>query len=349
MIMLASCAHDGLPDGALNFSGVDPALTVQPTQVMVLGTVHLSRHDDTLSQNDLEPLIERLAAYRPDVITVENSSGMTCHRARAFVREHEGYAENYCFDGAPFRKESGLSVAEASFQARQALSDWPEAPTAAQRRALAAAFIASEDPDSALVQWLRLNEADRMARDGLGPQSVALLNARSGSLNESRSIAARLAARLGLERVFPADDHGSYFRTEDDQAAYGARIETLWRGDGEPCGAHVEAAKAKLTGGDLLGAYRDYNSVDYQRGQMECDWTRTMNDSEPDRYGRQYTMGWQARNLRMVSLIMDAAKTDPGGRVLSIVGVSHKPYFEAYLDQMHDVEIVSTDTVLKSP
>ena len=30
-----------------------------------------------------------------------------------------------------------------------------------------------------------------------------------------------------------------------------------------------------------------------------------------------------------------------------IVGASHKPYFEAYLDQMHDVEVVSTDEILK--
>ena len=67
--------------------------------------------------------------------------------------------------------------------------------------------------------------------------------------------------------------------------------------------------------------------------------------THPEAYGRRYTMGWQARNLRMTALIMTAATTEPGGRVLSIVGASHKPYFEAYLDQMHDVEIVSTDTV----
>ena len=71
-----------------------------------------------------------------------------------------------------------------------------------------------------------------------------------------------------------------------------------------------------------------------------------MNDDEPERYGRKYTMAWEARNLRMVSLIMDAATTKPGGRVLSIVGATHKPYQEAYLDQMQDVKIVNTDTVL---
>jgi len=336
---LVSCGNNN----SLNFSGVDPALTVPPTQIMVLGTVHLSNYRDDLTVDDLEPLLDRLEAYAPDVITIENSSGKTCNRVRTYPREHVRYT---CFDGAPFREESGLSISEASFQAGKALLNWPDAPTTAQRRSLAAAFIASEEPESALVQWLRLDNKERVPGDGLGPKSVELLNTRSQALNESNSIAARLAARLGLERVFYADDRGSYLRADGEREAYGARVLELWPGEGDPCLIHFNSFKAKLTGGDLLGAYREFNSKDYQRRQMDCDWKRTMNDAEPEQYGRKYTMGWQARNLRMVSLIMTAALTEPGGRVLSIVGASHKPYFEAYLNQMHDIEIIETDTVL---
>ena len=339
---LASCGNND----SLNFSGVDPALTVPPTQIMVLGTTHLSNYRNDLTLNDLDPLLDRLDKYAPDVITIENSSGMTCNRVRAYPREHAGIADSYCLDGAPFREESGLSIAEGSYQARIALKNWPEAPTAAQRRALAAALIASEESASAVVQWFRLDERDRVAADGLGPKSVELLNELSQSLNESNSIAARLAARLGLERLFYADDHGSYIYAAGEKEAYGARVSELWPGEDDPCQAHFKSPGIKLIGGDVLGAYRELNDVDYQRTQISCDWKRTMNDDEPEKYGRQYTMGWEARNLRMVSLIMTAAVTEPGGRVLSIVGASHKPYFEAYLDQMHDVEIVNTDTVL---
>jgi len=341
-IILASCSNND----SLNFSGVDPALTVPPTQIMVLGTSHLSNYREDLTLEDLDPLMDRLEAYAPDVITIENSSGMTCNRARAYPLEHAGYAEGYCFDGAPFREESGLTVAEGSFIARKALNEWPDAPTAAQRRSLAAAFIASEEPASALVQWLRLDSVERMAGDGLGQKSVEFLNTRSQNLNESYSIAARLAARRGLERLFYADDHGSYFFADGEREAYGARVSELWPGEDDPCQAHFKSPETKLVGGDVLGAYREFNDMDYQRTQMSCDWKRTMNDAEPEAYGRQYTMGWQARNLRMTALIMTAATTEPGGRVLSIVGASHKPYFEAYLNQMHDVEIVNTDTVL---
>ena len=342
-LLLASCGSDD----SLGFSGVDPALTVPPTQVMVLGTAHLAGYKDDLTLEDLEPLMERLEVYAPDIITIEGSSGMTCNRARAYPREHEGYADGYCFDGEPYRAESGLSVSEGSFRARNALLDWSNTPTAAERRQLAASFLASEEPESALVQWLRIDADDKVAGDGLGPLSVAFLERYGQSLNESRSIAARLAARRGLERVYYADDHGSFLEADGEEEAYGARISELWPQEGDPCGDHYAGPDEKLIGGDLLGAYRDYNDRVYGRKTMDCDWKRTMNDDEPEKYGRRYTLGWQARNLRMVSLIVSAAINEPGGKVLSIVGASHKPYFEAYLDQMHDIEVVSTDEILQ--
>ena len=340
-LILASCGSDD----SSGFSGVDPALTVPPTQVMILGTPHLSGYKDDLTLDDLEPLLERLEAYAPDIITTEDSSGMTCNRARTYPREHEGYADGYCFDGAPYRAESGLSVSEGSFRARNALLNWPDTPTVADRRQLAAAFIASEEVASAFVQWLRLGNDDRVAGNGLGPLSVALLERYGELLNETSSIAARLAARRGLERVYYADDHGSYL--DADAEAYGARISELGPPEGAPCWDHFAGPREKLLGGDLLGAYRDYNDRAHGRKTMDCDWKLRMNDDAPEKYGRQYTLSWQARNLRMVSLIVSAATNEPGGKVLSVVGASHKPYFEAYLDQMHDIEVVSTDEILK--
>ena len=342
VLALAACGQND----SLDFSGVDPALTVPPTQIMVLGTAHLYNYENNLSLNDLEPLLERLEAYAPDIVTIENSPGMTCQRARSYPREHAGYADVYCFDGGPYRAESGLSLSQGSFQAREALLDWPDTPTAAERRQLASYFLASEEPVSALVQWLQLDEVDRVAGDGLGPASVEVLNRLGQSMDESTSIAARLAARQGLERVFYADDHGSFLDAEGDSEAYGARLNELWSQEGDPCQSRSDTAIAKLTGGDILGAYRDYNSQAYMIKAIDCDLRLTMNDDEPERYGRKYTMAWEARNLRMVSLIMDAATIKPGGRVLSIVGATHKPYQEAYLDQMQDVKIVNTDTVL---
>lgn len=37
----------------------------------------------------------------------------------------------------------------------------------------------------------------------------------------------------------------------------------------------------------------------------------------------------------------------PGSRLLAIVGASHKGYYEAYLNQMHDVKLTDATTVLR--
>ena len=60
-----------------------------------------------------------------------------------------------------------------------------------------------------------------------------------------------------------------------------------------------------------------------------------------------YVGYWETRNLRMVANIRDVLGLHPGSRMLAIVGASHKGYYEAYLNQMHDVQLVSTDAVLR--
>ena len=107
-----------------------------------------------------------------------------------------------------------------------------------------------------------------------------------------------------------------------------------------------ELAAANIVEGEVLSAYRFYNDPATQRAAIDNDFRKAMNDGEGEQYGRAYNSWYQVRNLRMVSNIVAAGANAPGGRVLSVVGASHKPYFEAYLDLMHDIELVGTDTIL---
>ena len=49
----------------------------------------------------------------------------------------------------------------------------------------------------------------------------------------------------------------------------------------------------------------------------------------------------------MVANICATFGSRPGARVLNIVGNSHKAYYDAYLNLMHDVELVDTQAVLR--
>ena len=53
-----------------------------------------------------------------------------------------------------------------------------------------------------------------------------------------------------------------------------------------------------------------------------------------------------AEHYRRALEAHEAAGNRPGARVLVLVGASHKAYFDAYLEPMQDVELVSVDAVL---
>ena len=82
------------------------------------------------------------------------------------------------------------------------------------------------------------------------------------------------------------------------------------------------------------------------RAFVENDFHRALKLGGPDFFGRQYVAWYETRNLRMVSNIRAAMANHPGARVLNVVGASHKVHYEAYLDQLSDVQLVDPVDVL---
>ena len=72
-----------------------------------------------------------------------------------------------------------------------------------------------------------------------------------------------------------------------------------------------------------------------------------MAETSPSHYGRQYVGGWETRNLRMAANVHATFREHRGARVLSVVGASHKPWFDSLLGQMQGVDIVDAEQVLK--
>jgi hypothetical protein len=315
---------------------------------MVLGSPHLAHLPKTFQASSLAPLNERLAAWKPQAIAVEDRSGPQCD----FMRRHPArYAETvktYCRDTAAAKAATGLDVQQATAELDKMLSEWPAAPSAAQRRRLAAVLLAGGEPASAVVQWFRLPAGERRAGDGLDAALVAQLQELEASPNESVMIAARLAARLGHERVYAMDDQTAS-RPYADRKAAGEAIMKAWdnpanakrKKDDEILDAGVGSAEG------LLAMYRAYNLPAHVAATFEIDFGAALNEPSPQRFGRGYVGYWETRNLRMAANIRDVVGVMPGTRLLVIVGASHKGYLEAYLHQMHDVRVVDTAAVLR--
>jgi hypothetical protein len=96
----------------------DPRLhkhaVAQPAHVLVLGSPHLSQLPEKLDPALLEPLLDRLAAFKPQVITVEGLSGEQCETLRRFKLQHGSAYNDYCWATAEVEKSTGLDIPSAT-------------------------------------------------------------------------------------------------------------------------------------------------------------------------------------------------------------------------------------------
>lgn len=324
-----------------------------PAEVLVLGTTHLSGLPPSTDPKIFQPLIDKLARFKPQIITIEALSGETCDALARFKSVHGADTwSTYCPDTAAIEEATGLSVPAATEQVDKTLASWPAAPTAAQRRHLAMLFLAANDRASATVQWLRLPEGERHAGDGLTQDMVDIILRKGKPLNENYTIAAALAAQLGLERVYPVDDHTADTALDNDSPegkAYGNAIQAAWNSKPPPAirGEEDRIEKSLRTGADVLALYRLMNTPHAQRDTVASDMGRAVSYAASQPYGRQYVAWWETRNLRIAANIRTTLQQDPQARVLSIIGATHKGYLDAYLDMMQDVRIVDAMQFLR--
>lgn len=351
LVLFGANAHAQDPAIAFEPSKLKGPAKGAPNEVLVLGTAHLAQLPATFQPASLRILNERLLEWKPRLIAIEGRSGPQCASMRQYPQRYKETVETYCWDPAPARKATGLDVPAATAEIDRLLENWPADPTPSQRRRLAAVLLAGGEPISALVQWLRLPEAERHAGDGLDTTLVTLLDKRQGgrgSRGEDALIAAPLAAALGHERVYSMDDQTAA-APGSDAKAYGDAISKAWN---NPATAERKRTSERLDAGlghaeGVMALYRALNAPSQARLIHDSDFGAALEEGSPQQFGRGYVAYWETRNLRMASNIREAIGNKPGGRTLVIVGASHKWYLEAYLNQMHDVRIVSTEHLLR--
>ncbi|MBA0449955.1 DUF5694 domain-containing protein [Stenotrophomonas maltophilia] len=355
LLFLGLCSSSALATDAAYRPSFHPELLKEPpagrpNEVLVLGSPHLSSLPETFKPAMLEPLLQRLEAWQPTAIAVENLSGLQCDFMRRNPARYAESVSDYCVDPAPAQAATGLDVPSANVEMERLLAEWPKAPTAPQRRRLAAVFLAAGESSSAVVQWLRLPKEERRAADSLTPELVQFLDKRLTRRNEAGLVAGVLAARLGLERLWSVDDHTADSPTPAaQQKAQAAAILKAWdnpyvkarRAADEQLEANLEQPEG------LLAMYRAYNAPGTAMVAYNSDFGAALVEPSPEAFGRNYVGYWETRNLRMVANMRDILGQHPGTRMLTIVGASHKGYYEAYLNLMHDVRLVSSDEVLR--
>ena len=146
---------------------VGPWPVADPTPVLVLGTPHLSAIGH-LRPEWLTPLLDRLAAWKPQVIAMEGLSGPECYLLRRYEKTWPDTADSYCARSERISglaaKTTGLDMPAAEAAVEEAIAKLGPAPTPAARRRLAALFSAAGNVGSATV----LDRCSRPSRSSRG-------------------------------------------------------------------------------------------------------------------------------------------------------------------------------------
>lgn len=102
-------------------------------ELLVLGSPHLSGMPATFEPAQLQPVLDKLAAWKPQAIAIEALSGAQCDFMRHYSSRYKDSVDTYCWDPAPAAKATGLDIPTATAAWGELLAAWPTAPSAADR------------------------------------------------------------------------------------------------------------------------------------------------------------------------------------------------------------------------
>lgn len=343
-----------LAQKTFNPAAVKSKLGLPPTQVMVLGISHLDAASSKFQTAWLEPLLCRLRSYNPQVILTEALPGEQVMGLDAYSAYH-GDAGKYAGPTLEMAKtaqaELHLSAAQALVKADSLARKGRLNP--AERRQLAVLFVAAAEPFSATVQWMRLDTANRIAQDGVSTSLAKRLTRFTQLRSELTSIAARLAADVGLERMYGAGDHATDIALPDNKAMQDAvnaepDLKDLFNHNTAAFHANPVDTMKLSVASQVMPVFKWKNSTRFAELDADAQWFSMLRSIKMGRVGRQRVAAWEAQNLQMAVAIREATAPIAGGRALLVVGASHKPFIEAYLRMFTDIEIVSVPDLLNS-
>jgi len=249
------------------------------------------------------------------------------------------------------REHSGMGWAEARQNQRELLE---KAESGAlddeERRALVAASLAAYDYQTAVLHWAHLDPSARESGQGVDEDSVDALNKALGASNEAIQIGVRLAAELGLQRIYQIDDQLSLGiqSMQEHQALQQSLQES---GIQEDFMAVYENATASAMEqfreeNDLLPLYRRLNSKEYSALDIGAQWAAFFDERLDEELARTRMARREVRDLSIAANIREASARYPGQDVLVVIGASHRPFLESYLSDMTDLEIIQLEQLL---
>jgi len=319
------------------------------THVMILGTPHLQSLGDHFKPSLLDNLLDVLERFKPDLIGVESIPPFLLEdmelRKDKFADVINQFAKLRIEYGHKMQQNLKISRQKAEDIAHSLFLALRDEPKSYDKRAeLVQCLLASYDDVSALLQWSYLPEAFRSRYKDIPDNIHDYINDQLESSNEIISIGISIAKRLGLDRIEYVDDH----HDKEIFLKIASKLMAEIQNNSEYLSVQNDSFYKKsqqrlqdaVKKGDLLPYYIYMNSLEYEARDMELQWNLWFRTKLQSGLDRSRMALWEVRNLNISSHIRRATALHPGERLLVIIGASHKPFLETYLNQMVDIKLV---------
>ena len=96
---------------------------------------------------------------------------------------------------------------------------------------------------------------------------------------------------------------------------------------------------------DIVGLYRYLNTNDFVK-KDQFQWQAILNIKTPDNSQAARMAMWELRNTNIAANIIRLASLHPNGKILVIIGASHKAYLDDYLSRMSSIELIQPNQFL---
>ena len=298
----------------------------------------------SFEQSMLDTVLSCLERFAPAVIAVETMPPSITE----YMHNHGGKFTEFMAHspelrhGKVIQDQLGVKRLEAEEAANSLIQEAcsKEHLSDENRQKLILYLVASYDLVSAVLQFSYLPKTVQEAPPAL-PDDVALFLKQALPLaNEIFAIGVELARRLNIQRIASIDDHQDVDQTMAivDKLFEHIDFDDVFK---TPCFVKAkEVAEACIETKDLLELYTYYNSLEFLRADVESEWWRYLDSDIPDKLGRRFLSSWEVRNLNIASHIRRCSTFHPGGRILVVIGASHKAFLDNYLSNLLDVKVV---------
>lgn len=271
---------------------------IRNTKLLVFGVTHLGRSTVPEPAEALIRVVERIVQWRPDAIAIEVLPG--------------DLINSYCRLGGPYAgmRVGGLPEAAACAEAVRPYHDWD----LWQARSIGAdrgrpttervlAWCAAYEPYTALLL--------SGAASDLPPDVRVALDSVVARASEAWRVAGAAARRLGLERLYPFDDHsdgpGGPEIPEPDHSEVMGRLAEL----AQPRVGRIEAeVEEALRDGDLWPLWRSLNTHESVLASEELESGLFLDAGTP--LARRLLGEWRTRNLLMAGRLRAITALHPG-------------------------------------